>query len=80
MFHSILKFKKAIIACIVLLLVTCTSQVQAQCSVCRRAAETSNEAGEKTAKGLNKGILYLMAIPYLMGGVAGVIWWRNKKK
>lgn len=79
-FRTIDKMKKVIIGFLLFLILSCTINVQAQCSVCRRAAETSNEAGEKTAKGLNTGILYLMSIPYLMGGIAGVIWWRNKKK
>ena len=33
----------------------------AQCAMCRKNAEGSN-----IAKGLNTGILYLMAIPYFM--------------
>ncbi len=54
---------------------------QAQCSVCRLGAQSHIDHKENDrGKGLNKGILYLMSVPYLMGGIAGVIWWRNKKK
>jgi hypothetical protein len=48
--------------------------------MCRRVAESNLEAGEKKARGLNTGILYLMSLPYLMGGVAGYLWWKNNKK
>jgi Na+/H+ antiporter NhaC len=40
-----------------------------QCSMCRAVLES--EEGQETAKGINKGILYLMAIPYLLVGVVG---------
>jgi hypothetical protein len=38
------------------------------------------ENGETKGRGLNTGILYLMSLPYLMGGVAGYIWWKHRKK
>ena len=41
----------------------------AQCSMCRAVLE-SGEAQE-TAKGINNGIIYLMAIPYLLVGFVG---------
>jgi hypothetical protein len=38
----------------------------AQCAMCKAAAESSLESNPNSvAKGLNKGILFLMAIPYL---------------
>jgi len=41
----------------------------AQCAMCRAVLES--EAGQETAKGVNNGIIYLMAIPYiLMAGLA----------
>ena len=41
----------------------------AQCSMCR--AVLQSEEGQETAKGINNGILYLMAIPYLLVGLVG---------
>ena len=41
----------------------------AQCSMCR--AVLQSEEGQVTAKGINNGILYLMAIPYLLVGLVG---------
>jgi hypothetical protein len=52
----------------------------AQCSMCRRVAESNLESGEKKGRGLNTGILYLMSLPYLMGGVACYMWWKHNKK
>lgn len=40
----------------------------AQCAMCRAALES--EQGQTTAVGINNGIVYLMAIPYIL--VAGV--------
>jgi hypothetical protein len=50
----------------------------AQCALCRRVAETGQN--ESSKKGLNAGILYLLSIPYLMGGVGAFVWYRNRKK
>jgi len=40
---------------------------EAQCSMCRAALES--EADNSQAEGINNGILYLMAIPYVLVGV-----------
>ena len=40
-----------------------------KCSMCR--AVLQSEEGQATAKGINNGILYLMAIPYLIVGLVG---------
>ena len=40
-----------------------------QCSMCR--AVLQSEEGQATAKGINNGIIYLIAIPYLLVGLVG---------
>ncbi|GAA3779769.1 hypothetical protein [Corallibacter vietnamensis] len=53
----------------------------AQCAMCRAVLES--EEGQATAKGINDGIIYLMAIPYiLVGGIGFFIYrkFRTKKK
>lgn len=41
--------------------------VQAQCAMCKQAAASSLENNENSmAKGLNTGILYLLAVPYIL--------------
>lgn len=49
----------------------------AQCSVCTK---TASQLGEKPAKGLNSGILYLMFAPFAIVGVVGYRWWKNNKE
>lgn len=34
----------------------------------------------KVGRSLNSGILYMMALPYIIGGVYGVVWYKNRKK
>ena len=50
----------------------------AQCSMCRAVLES--EQGQQTAKGINDGILYLMAIPYVLVGIVGLQIIRIMKK
>ncbi|WP_431132392.1 hypothetical protein [Psychroserpens mesophilus] len=54
----------------------------AQCAMCRAVLES--EEGQSTAEGVNDGIMYLMAIPYiLVASVGFVIYWtyfRKKKE
>jgi hypothetical protein len=49
----------------------------AQCSICTKTAQ---QMGEKPAKGLNAGILYLAATPYLIILYIAYRWWKNYKK
>jgi hypothetical protein len=51
------------------------TDVSAQCSICTR---TSQQLGEKPAKALNTGILYLGATPLLIAGLIGYRWWKSR--
>ncbi len=46
----------------------------AQCSICTKTAQ---QLGEKPAKGMNSGILYLAFAPFLIVGYIGYRWWKN---
>ena len=72
--------KKAILLIALLINFSVITTVNAQCSMCRQAAESGIKKGEVQGKGLNKGILFLMAIPYLLGGTAFIIYKKNKRK
>jgi len=50
---------------------------QAQCSICTKTAQ---QLGEGPAKGLNSGILYLMAAPLGIAGYIGFKWWQKEKQ
>lgn len=54
---------------------------EAQCSMCRAVAESGQkDDASRVARGLNNGILYLLAMPYILGGVAYFIWRRNRRQ
>jgi Mn2+/Fe2+ NRAMP family transporter len=54
--------------------------VYSQCAMCRRVAETSHDNDEGKSRGLNKGILYLLSIPYILGGIGVFVYYKSKKK
>ncbi len=61
--------------------VTISETAFSQCSVCRAGAESNLSSKENSrGAGLNHAILYLMSVPYVMAGIGGFIWWRNRKK
>jgi len=47
-----------------------------QCSICTK---TTQQMGEKPAKGLNSGILYLAFAPFAIVGYIGYKWWQKNK-
>ncbi len=49
----------------------------AQCAMCRAVVE---QGGEEVAEGINSGIVYLMAFPYLLITVAVFLFYRSWKK
>lgn len=51
----------------------------AQCPMCKMSAESNLKEGGTAGKGLNKGILYLFAAPYLMIGGLAFMYFRNRK-
>jgi len=48
----------------------------AQCSICTKTAQ---QLGEKPAKALNAGIIYLGLTPFLIIGYIGYRWWKNNQ-
>lgn len=73
--------KKVIVFFIVLsLLFSFNSPVKAQCSMCSVNAEQSVKNGNTQGKGLNNGILYLLAIPYVLITGLGILWYKNYRK
>lgn len=60
--------------------VAASSTVSAQCPMCRMSAESNLKDGGKAGRGLNTGILYMLAMPYLLVGCIGFWWWKNRRK
>ena len=57
-----------------------TIDVNAQCAMCKAVVETNLESGDTKGLGLNNGILYLMAIPYIAALVFGILYYIQNKK
>lgn len=49
----------------------------AQCAMCKTSAESDLQNGGSVAQGLNTGILYLMAVPYLILMVGGYFFFKK---
>jgi len=59
-----------------LLVLVCTAAKGQGCSVCTKTAAGLED---KSAKGLNGGIIYLAFVPIGIMGTLGLIWWRYNK-
>lgn len=68
------------VALIFVILILTQTDVAAQCPMCRIGAETNLARGGSEGKGLNKGILFLLSLPYMLVGTVGFIWWRKNHK
>lgn len=77
-------FKVVFYSCLVaFVLCFVAADVQAQCAMCRSSVASSHSEHNKLVRfgnGLNKGILYLAAIPYILGGTLGFLWYRSNRK
>ncbi|HEX4374487.1 MAG TPA: hypothetical protein VHZ50_14395 [Puia sp.] len=66
--------KRALILFFISFLLLATNHSHAQCSICTRTAQ---QLGEKPAKALNAGIIYLAFMPMTIIGYIGYRWWRS---
>ena len=69
----------------VIMLAFSATDAYSQCAMCRATVESNVGRGSKVPEsdvgsGLNKGILYLMIIPYVLIGTVGFLWYRNSRK
>lgn len=63
------------------LLLLSAAPSQAQCTMCKTSVEAARtEKDSYDFSGLNKGILYIMIAPYVMGGLVAFFWYRNVKR
>jgi hypothetical protein len=72
---------KKVLFSVVLVLFFGLSDVLAQCAMCRATVENNVNNGEiGLAPGLNFGIMYLFAAPYVLVMVIAFLWYRQSKK
>jgi len=65
---------------LIVMLVQVTS-IWAQCAMCKTQLENNISAGNPgIASGINAGILYLLAMPYLAVLVIGYLWYKSSKR
>ena len=65
---------------IFLLLIFFAIKLNAQCAMCKAAVETNLKDGGTAGAGLNHGILYLMATPYIAMLIFGAFYYLQKRK
>jgi len=79
---SMNKSQKVILIVVLSLLIVLGLDTEsiAQCPMCRMSAESNLKDGGTAGKGLNKGILYMLTMPYLLVFGLGFLWWRNRRR
>ncbi|MFC4212305.1 hypothetical protein ACFOWA_13995 [Pedobacter lithocola] len=75
-----MKKKAFYILIIFALIFTVVPRVNAQCAMCTINAEQGVKNGNTQAAGLNTGVLYLLAIPYLLFTAVGILWYKKYRK
>ncbi len=61
------------------LIFTSSIIAQAQCPMCKASVESGMEDENAKGKGLNDGIIYLLATPYLAIAAIGGAWYYKRK-
>ena len=69
--------KQIVLAVMAILLLLFPEATEAQCAMCRAVLES--DGNTSTAEGINNGIVYLMAIPYLAIAVLGYFVYKKMK-
>jgi hypothetical protein len=65
---------------LIMVFVAAAAQLEAQCPMCKNAVETGMKNGSTVAQGLNTGILYLMALPFVSVATFGFFFWKRTHK
>jgi hypothetical protein len=74
-----MKWIKTLIMCTTFIIFS-SMQIFAQCAMCRAGVESSISDGRLLNSGLNAGILYLAALPYLIFAIIAYLWYQQSKK
>lgn len=76
-----MKGLKLFLACVAIVLCSCSVQtVQAQCAQCAATVESNQKNGGVSADGLNHGIMYLLAAPYIAVVIVGYVWYKKYRR
>lgn len=72
--------KSLFIVCAALLLACGSYTADAQCAMCGATVNTASGEGSNEADGLNLGILYMLAVPYIAVMGIGFLWYKKYRK
>lgn len=76
-----MKTQRLILVCLIVLAILLnSSDLSAQCSMCTLNAENAVQNGNTEGNGLNRGILYLLAAPYLAIAGVGFLWYKKYRR
>lgn len=64
---------------LLIILLICSGASAGYSQGCAMCTKTAAGLDNKSAKGLNAGILYLATLPLLILGTVGFIWWKHSK-
>jgi hypothetical protein len=73
------------VSALLLMSVLVTGSVFSQCPMCKTALTSSRKQGankydRQVGNGINKGILFLMSVPYVLVAGAGFAFYRSNQK
>ena len=68
--------KRLIIFFLLFQLTAGIQHAEAQCSICTRSTQ---QLGERPARALNRGIIYLAFTPLAIFGIIGYRWWKSER-
>ena len=63
-----------------LIALVCQTKLSAQCAMCKAVVEANLKEGGSAGAGLNEGILYLMAMPYIAVLLFGIFYYLQQRK
>lgn len=76
-----MKYSKVLLSILGVVILVCLANITfAQCAMCQATIESNLKAGGKTGSGLNSGIMYLLAAPYLVVAGVGFLWYKKYRK
>ena len=75
-----MKIFRKLLAVVIIYLCSFVHVLQAQCVMCRATIESNMSEGSDLVTGINGGVLYLAAFPYLMLVAMAYYWYKNSKK
>lgn len=70
--------KRGLILFLLSVAVVFSNDVFAQCAMCTAVAEEAMRNGSSQGAGINKAVLFLFSMPYLIMATIGYVWWRRR--